>query len=312
MARGLVSRCHDALLVVVLVIAAVRAAERGEDLEVFVNADLLKPGHGLTVRDKLGVGTWEECASSCAEHTCCMGFVFYEPPDNRPLGTCRIIEGATAMHSPLPQHLHDGATSGLVQAPMPAECPSAAEQRVALESDHNVTLVAALMDPGRSTRNGHVESAIDEETFWGLVSLLELRVPLVLITQSALLPRLLPLLHPKVRVALVQIGQQGLLQPEAPSEILQTTSQHFGPLEQEPLEMFPFAQEWQEMQNLVSTASRQNDGSGGVDDSDRTDTCNLQSLDSHTLVRKQVRWNQVSWLHWASIINPYSTRHFLW
>jgi len=72
----------------------------------------------------------------------------------------------------------DGATSGLVQAPMPAECPSAAEQRVALESDHNVTLVAALMDPGRSTRK-HVESAIDEETFWGLVSLLKLRVPLV-------------------------------------------------------------------------------------------------------------------------------------
>jgi len=309
MAHGLVSRC--ALLVVVLVIAAVRAAERGEDLEVFVNADLLKPGHGLTVRDKLGVGTWEECASSCAEHTCCTGFVFYEPPDNRPFGTCRIIEGATALHSPLPQHLHDGATSGLVQEPMPAECPAAAEQRIALESDHNVTLVAALIDPGRSARNGHVESAIDEETFWGLVSLLELRVPLVLITQSALLPRLLPLLHPKVHVALVRIGQQGLLQPEAPSEMLQTTSQHFRPLELE-IEMFPFAQEWQEMQNLVSTASRQNDGSGGVDDSDRTDTCNLQSLDSHTLVRKQVGWNQVSWLHWASIINPYSTRHFLW
>ena len=87
---------------------------------------------------------------------------------------------------------------------------------------------------------------ISEDSYWGLVSILELQTPLVLVTHSALLPRLVHLLHTKVRVVLVQL-RRGALQPDPGAEETQERGrQHWmGSDDQEPLDMFPYTEEWE-------------------------------------------------------------------
>jgi hypothetical protein len=161
-----------------------------------------------------------------------------------------------------------------------------------------------------------VESALDDDAYWGLLSLLELRQPMVIITQSQLLPRLMPFLHRKVRVVLVRHTKDAVLEAELHVKSLENI---VGPADQEQLRMFPFARQWQQVynsQNHVSAASKDaaqgdlevEEGKAGSG----RQKCNLRRLDQHASMVKHVSLNAVSWLHWAAIVNPWRTASFLW
>ena len=206
---------------------------RGEDVTVFVNANILKLQNGdVTVKEKLGIVSWEECASACSESECCTGFVFHtaEHMPHSPFGTCQIIEGSK-LDPPSTEHLETDAVSGLLKAHTPPECAQQTTQPS--RAADNVTLVVALIvhtsfneDHARTERSLH-------DIYWHLIAVLELRVPLVLITQSILLPRLLPLLHTQVRVVLVRESEHGLLQPEVDPSA-RPSHECLGPHDQEP------------------------------------------------------------------------------
>ena len=292
-----------ALIVVAALCSGAPEAPDGRDdsdVVVFVNADILLLGaggeQGVSVREKLAVGTWEECAAACSEHTCCTGFVFGAGEHTVPFGRCRIVEGAH-LEPPAPAHLKDGSVSGLLKGrPVPPEC-AAAET-----GDTDVTLVFSLIDAGAGAAGdggGLADSTLDEHAYWGLVAVLELRLPAVLITQRALLPRLTPLLHQEVRVVLV--AEDSAVRPlEGTGEEYPVVGNAnlFGPPGQEPLDMFPFAQEWQRAA-ANATLNLQEAESGG----ETADACHAEAPIAVRM--RQLAWNKVSWLHWSARVNPW-------
>ena len=297
------------LLPVVLVLLAhvVRSAlseagaESDDDVTVFVNADLLQgrddPRH-QTVTEKVGVISWEECASACSEHTCCAGFVFEPAVEARVFGSCRLVEGAE-LQPPVPSHLRVGATSGILRRPAPAECrPAAATYTDGLGG--TPTLMTALLVEPAGQADGPT-GTISEDSYWGLVSILELQTPLVLVTHSALLPRLVHLLHTKVRVVLVQL-RRGALQPDPGAEETQERGrQHWmGSDDQEPLDMFPYTEEWEHIHREFEADAAH--GSCGL----------LQRHESQSWISMQVGLNKMIWLSWAARVNPFESSAFLW
>lgn len=270
------------------------------DVVVFVNADILLLGAGgeqaVSVREKLAVGTWEECAAACSEHTCCTGFVFGAGEHTAPFGRCRIVEGAH-LEAPSPAHLKDGSVSGLLQGrPVPPEC-AAAEA-----GGTDVTLVFSLINAGAGAAG---DSALDEHAYWGLVAVLELRLPAVLITQRALLPRLTPLLHQEVRVVLV--AEDLAVRPLEGTAQEYPVAGHahlFGPPGQEELEMFEFGEEWASAWQRGEDNRKlnlQEAESGG----ETSDACHAEALDPARVRLRQLAWNKVSWLHWSARVNPW-------
>jgi hypothetical protein len=296
-------RAAALIVVAALCLGAPEAPDAGRDdsdVVVFVNADILLLGagkeQGVSVREKIAVGTWEECAAACSEHTCCTGFVFGAGEHTAPFGRCRIVEGAH-LEPPAPAHLKDGSVSGLLQGrPVPPEC-AAAET-----GDTDVTLVFSLIDAGAGAAGdggGLADSTLDEHAYWGLVAVLELRLPAVLITQRALLPRLTPLLHQEVRVVLV--AEDSAVRPlEGTGEEYPVVGNAnlFGPPGQEPLDMFPFAQEWQRAA-ANATLNLQEAESGG----ETSDACHAEAPIAVRM--RQLAWNKVSWLHWSARVNPW-------
>jgi hypothetical protein len=296
-------RAAALIVVAALCLGAPEAPDAGRDdsdVVVFVNADILLLGagkeQGVSVREKIAVGTWEECAAACSEHTCCTGFVFGAGEHTAPFGRCRIVEGAH-LEPPAPAHLKDGSVSGLLQGrPVPPDC-AAAET-----GDTDVTLVFSLIDAGAGAAGdggGLADSTLDEHAYWGLVAVLELRLPAVLITQRALLPRLTPLLHQEVRVVLV--AEDSAVRPlEGTGEEYPVVGNAnlFGPPGQEPLDMFPFAQEWQRAA-ANATLNLQEAESGG----ETADACHAEAPIAVRM--RQLAWNKVSWLHWSARVNPW-------
>jgi len=263
----------------------------GDDVTVFVNADLLGEGGrgmdgGLAATEKLGVAVWEECASACSEHTCCTGFVFVDAAAT--FGSCRIIEGAQ-LDPPSPQHLREGAVSGILRGPAPAEC-STMPNRAPGGRDASTTLVAALL-PDLSSA-GRAEWSIPDDTYWGIVAIMELRMPLVLVTHSALLPSLAPLLHEHVRVMLVRLTN-GVLEgdPEAGG------SRHGVPVaSQASLDMLPHTEEVLRIHRELFEAGR-------------GECAPRRPLEVGAW---QVGVNKLIWLSWVAQHNPFEGGFFLW